>query len=200
MIKGIFDLISAGLGLGGKWLDNKAQREQNVHNEQMSVSGQFAAEFNYRGANRTWFDSLIDGINRMPRPFIVFGMIWLLSMSAWDPIWFAEIMTGLSLTPDWLAILFGQIILLFFGGRMLENWSMSKPPSVKQVKQVTDTIEMLRKLRAERDAQKDSPTAPTLPQSPLMPELAFEAEMADESKPLSNAAILEWNRRRQQGK
>ena len=47
---------------------------------------QFSMEF--QQANRSGFDRLIDGINRLPRPMMAFGVIGLFYSAMADPDWF----------------------------------------------------------------------------------------------------------------
>lgn len=61
----------------GRFFRNRDKLETNIHDEQKAALAAFAAEFRQL-SKRTWFDSLIDGINRLPRPtlaFLVIGML-----------------------------------------------------------------------------------------------------------------------------
>lgn len=165
---------------------DKVQREASVHDEQMTAMNQMASEFQYRG-DRTWFDSLIDGLNRLPRPVIAFGTIGLFVWCIVDPSEFTVAMLALGVMPEWLAIVIAQVILLYMGGRMLNDWKMGKAASADQVRQV---LSLQNEVRAIKGAGKDS--------SPI-PEDQFDSEMRNTAKPMSNAAIQEWNRRREQG-
>lgn len=76
---------------------------------------QFAAEFS--GLRRGWFDRLIDGLNRLPRPLLAFGTLGLFVVAMADPIWFATRMQGIALVPDPLWWLMGAIVSFYFGAR-----------------------------------------------------------------------------------
>jgi len=102
----------------GKWQDGKAAKESNRHAQEMGTLNQFAAEF---GHGRTWFDSLVDGINRLPRPVIVSMLIYYLWLSWGDPVYFAKVNTGLGTIPEAMWYIIGIVITFFFGARELQH-------------------------------------------------------------------------------
>lgn len=191
MIKQLLGLFTGGLGATAQgvargvatFTGDKVQRESNVHDEQMAVLDQVGAEFLPR-ENRTWWDSLVDGLNRLIRPAAALTILYeVFIWPAVDPVGFAATMQAYALVPEWLALLAAQVLLLFFGGRMLDKWPRKlKGPSAAEVNAVLETQ------RKIRDLANDN--------APAMEDEAFQAAMADTSKPLSNAAIMEWNRRR----
>lgn len=161
---------------------DKVQRESNTHDEQMAVFAQMAAEYSAR-QNRTWWDSFVDGLNRLPRPLMALSALGVLAWAPMDPISFSAAMQAYSLVPEWLALVLAQIILLFAGGRMLEKWNgRMKGPSAAEVAATLKSIQDIQSLRHN---------------TTRIDEATYQAEMADEAKPLSLPAILEWNRRRQ---
>ena len=82
-----------------------AQRNASVKEQAMQ---QFAAEFAV--PRRGWFDRLMDGLNRLPRPFLAFGTLGLFVVAMVDPVWFASRMQGIALVPDPLWWLMGAIV------------------------------------------------------------------------------------------
>jgi hypothetical protein len=76
---------------------------------------QFAAEFAHQ--RRGGFDRVVDGLNRLPRPALALGTIWLFVTAMVDPESFAEGMAGLSLVPEPLWWLMGAIVSFYFGAR-----------------------------------------------------------------------------------
>ncbi|MGJ8623610.1 MAG: holin family protein [Yoonia sp.] len=76
---------------------------------------QFAAEFTH--PKRGLFDRLVDGLNRLPRPALALGTIWLFVMAMRSPDAFAEGMSGLALVPEPLWWLMGAIVSFYFGAR-----------------------------------------------------------------------------------
>ncbi len=86
-------------------------------------------------------------------------------------------------------VVLGAVIAFFFGDRTLLSARRQKGPTVDQVRAVMDTA-------AQMQALRPRPPDPLPPQEPApMDEAAYEAEMAATGKPLSDAAIREWNRR-----
>jgi hypothetical protein len=82
---------------------------------QTAALGQFAQEFALprQGA----FDRFVDGVNRVPRPAMALGTIWLFAAAMVDPVWFAARMEGLALVPEPLWWLLGAIVSFYFGAR-----------------------------------------------------------------------------------
>jgi hypothetical protein len=76
---------------------------------------QFAAEFVH--PRRGLFDRLVDALNRLPRPALALGTIWLFVMAMIDPGRFAAGMQGLALVPEPLWWLMGAIVSFYFGAR-----------------------------------------------------------------------------------
>ncbi len=76
---------------------------------------QFAAEFVH--PRRGIFDRIVDGLNRLPRPALALGTIWLFVMAMQNPDSFAEGMEGLGLVPEPLWWLMGAIVSFYFGAR-----------------------------------------------------------------------------------
>ncbi|WBU60859.1 holin family protein [Paracoccus albus] len=76
---------------------------------------QFSAEFSAQRCG--WFDSLINGINRLPRPLMTFGTIGLFAYAMTEPAGFARRMSGLQAVPEPLWWLLGAIVSFYFGAR-----------------------------------------------------------------------------------
>ena len=89
-----------------------AQRDASIKEQAMQ---QFAAEFAVQRIG--WFDRIMDGLNRLPRPLLAFGTIGLFIVAMIDPIWFSSRMQGISLVPDPLWWLMGAIVSFYFGAR-----------------------------------------------------------------------------------
>lgn len=209
MLSGIGSII-------GKIWGNREKVQDAVGEEQAQASANYQSEFQMRG-QRFWFDSLIDGLNRLPRPFIAFAVLGVMIYAPIDPLHFTIIMQAYSIVPEWLTYIFAQIILLYFGGRMLDKWSGdmggANAKDVKKVLEVTKELQVMREQEKRGEAITEAMTG--RPREPLavtedgfavadavatakpMKEEKFEAAMEDDSKPLTNKAILEWNRRRQ---
>lgn len=148
--------------------ENAGERATTIQTEALR---QFATEFarNRRG----WFDVLIDGLNRLPRPLMAFGTLALIGTSMVDPIWFAARMQGLALVPEPLWWLMGAIVSFYFGARHQakgQEFQQSIAASMARTTAVTTNIASL--------TSADAPAPAPVPQ--------FETE---------NAALLEWQAR-----
>ncbi|MBY6046880.1 holin family protein [Vannielia litorea] len=76
---------------------------------------QFGREFMVE--RKGWFDRFMDGLNRLPRPVLALGTIFLMLAALVDPIWFAARMQGIALVPEPLWWLMGAIVSFYFGAR-----------------------------------------------------------------------------------
>ena len=76
---------------------------------------QFAAEFGRQ--RRGLFDRLMDAVNRLPRPALALGTIWLFITAMRDPDEFAIAMRGLQAVPEPLWWLMGAVVSFYFGAR-----------------------------------------------------------------------------------
>ncbi|MGR3491581.1 MAG: holin family protein [Shimia sp.] len=82
---------------------------------QAAALAQFAAEFSR--PRKSIFDTVIDGLNRIPRPAMAFGTLGLFIAAMVDPEWFGARMEGLALVPEPLWWLLGAIVSFYFGAR-----------------------------------------------------------------------------------
>ena len=103
---------------------NAEGEAQRGHVERLALSAQdlasleqFAAEFQPR-SNPTWWDSFIDGLNRVPRPLITLGVLAFFVLAPLDPLRFAQIARAYELMPDGFWALLSIIVAFYFGGRM----------------------------------------------------------------------------------
>lgn len=186
--------ISAVTGLVTSIFGSAEQREKNKHakitgehNQALAqiaadaaVLGQFAAEFSPRD-NRTWWDSLWDGLNRAPRPIMALGTIGLFVWAVVDPIQFTVTMEALSIVPEYLWGILATIIAFYFAGRMQLKNITAKGPSLDAAQKIIELQKQADRMKADAEPRPTS--------------AEYEAAMADTTKPLPNAVIQEWNRR-----
>lgn len=92
--------------------ENGAVRAASARGDSLA---QFAAEFVH--PHRGVFDRIVDGLNRLPRPALALGTIWLFVMAMQRPEQFAEGMKGLAIVPEPLWWLMGAIVSFYFGAR-----------------------------------------------------------------------------------
>lgn len=167
------------------WGDKGAEQAA-IHNENMATLTQYAAEFR-KLEDRTLFDSFVDGVNRLIRPTIAGGTIGLFVYAVSDPLGFTGTMRALDLIPDQMWYILGAIIGFYFGARELQKH--------RDKKSHTERMAVAKAVIADQKTIASMKTAAS-PGSALIDDETFQREMADTSKPLSNAAIAEWNRRR----
>lgn len=145
---------------------NRSEKDAAIHDEQMAVLGQFAAEFAQRPP-KTWWDSFVDGLNRLPRPLITFGVVGLFVWAGWDPITFTETMEALGFVPDELWIILLTIITFWFGGRLLAQ-DLRKPKVTREQLERAKEFSARRQKRIEADSPASPKTlAPLKTMAPL---------------------------------
>ena len=115
---GVASGVNATSDLVGTVWGSKSGRENNQHAENMSVHNQHAAEYQYRGA-RNWFDSLVDGANRLVRPAFTYGIVSLFGWAIWGAKDFLDFAARLTSIPDPLWMVMGTIIAFWFGSRSI---------------------------------------------------------------------------------
>ena len=82
---------------------------------QNAALSEMASEF--AGAGRGWFDSFVNGLNRLPRPCLALGTVGLFVYAMVDPVGFSQRMIGLSAVPEPLWWLLGAVVAFYFGAR-----------------------------------------------------------------------------------
>jgi hypothetical protein len=153
----------------------KSEQDAALSQEQIAIQQSYEAEFS-APEKQFWFDRFVDGANRLVRPFFTYGIIALFVYSVIDPHEFSINMLALSAVPEMLWYIFLTIIAFWFGSRIIERmpdraFSISGAAATKAI-QVADQLQVERQ---------------------------YDKNMADSSKPLSNATIAEWNRRNNPG-
>jgi hypothetical protein len=163
--------------------ENEAERG---HAERIALSAQdlaslqqFAAEFQPR-AKTTWWDSFIDGLNRLPRPLITLSVGSFFVLAPLDPLRFAQVARAYELMPDGFWALLSIIVAFYFGGRMrLKRQDMAVKGDALAVAR-----EVLALQRAAREQGQTQRAAPDQGESPA------------ESAAPPNQVIETWRRRR----
>lgn len=119
------------------------------HDSQMAALDQLAAEFAL--PRKGWFDRVMDGVNRLPRPALALGTLGLMASAMADPVWFATRMQGIALVPEPLWWLLGVIVSFYFGARQQaksQGLQRDLAQTLALVPQVTSNIAALNQLRA----------------------------------------------------
>lgn len=195
-------------GLAGRFFGSKEKRDDQAASQTEKAQEQYAAEFQDR-SNRTWFDSLVDGLNRLPRPLAFGYCATMLTWPLYDPEGFAKAMNAYILFPEWLVQLIFGVLGFYFGGRILTKDLKMGGPSTKVVSQMLENQKALTEAFASREPQEA--TGEVLTSQPVvagdpyeevpgrLSNAQFEAQMKGEGS-MSLPAIVEWNRRRKEEK
>lgn len=140
--------------------ENAEKSGQRAHDSKAAAMAAFAAEF--RNMQRSPFDRVIDGINRIPRPALALGTLGLFVAAMVDPIWFAARMQGIALVPEPLWWLLGAIVSFYFGARHQakgQEFQASIARTMAMTPQVIENTSALQALSA-------GATLPEAPQTP----------------------------------
>jgi len=131
---------------------DKSARDKFDADARAGASSQFAAEF---GHGKNWFDSLIDGLNRLPRPVFAFGTIYLFVLCWTNPEAFVAGAVNLELMPQEAWWILGTIVVFFFGGRLHKDfgkYKIKKDVLKKHQARITDSaIKRSQKIAMDRD-------------------------------------------------
>jgi hypothetical protein len=158
---------------------DRSARDEQYSSEQTAIQQGYQAEF-LAPEKKGIFNQLVDGLNRLVRPFFTFGTIALFIWAAVDPVEFSLFAQSLTLIPELLWYILMTIIAFWFGGKLLSD--APKKISNDEIKTMVSQATVIQKQREEATWEKD-----------------YQEELKDNSKPLSNKAILEWNKRNNKG-
>ncbi len=139
---GVSAVVDGATGIVKTIWGDRAAKDAAIAGEQHDVLAQFAAEFVAR-QQRSWWDSFVDGLNRLPRPGLVIGVHATFVWAAWDPVNFTICMQALQVVPDALWVVWLTIVAFYFGGRIIEQ----APKTWKIEPRVLD---LAREIAAER--------------------------------------------------
>lgn len=120
------------------------------------------------------FDRFMDGVNRLPRPLMAFGILGLFVAAMVDPIWFATRMQGLALVPEPLWWLLGAIVSFYFGARHQFKGQEFQRSITETMLRVPKVVENIRVLNA------------------LTPKVADHDLVIKKGSSDKNAALEEW--------
>ena len=105
--------------------ENATRRMELEAGAQAAALAQHSAEF--AGAGTGWFDRLVNGLNRLPRPMLAFGTLALFGYAMVDPEGFGARMTGLNQVPEPLWWLLGAVVGFYFGAREAHHFRARAP-------------------------------------------------------------------------
>lgn len=108
-------LGEAAKGVAEVFVPSATKRMELSAEAQMAALQQLGEE--YQHPSLGWFDRLVNGLNRLPRPMLAFGTLGLFTYAMVDPEAFAYRMVGLNAVPEPLWWLLGAIVAFYFGAR-----------------------------------------------------------------------------------
>jgi hypothetical protein len=108
-------LGDAARGVAEVFVPSATRRLELSAEAQMAALRQLGAE--YENPSIGWFDRLVNGLNRLPRPLLAFGTIGLFVFAMVEPQQFAQRMVGLNAVPEPLWWLLGAVVAFYFGAR-----------------------------------------------------------------------------------
>jgi hypothetical protein len=108
-------LGEAAKGVAEVFVPSATKKLEYSAEAQMAALRQLGEEYQHPALS--WFDRLVNGLNRLPRPFLAFGTIGLFVYAMVDPEAFAFRMVGLNAVPEPLWWLLGAIVAFYFGAR-----------------------------------------------------------------------------------
>ncbi|WP_395540179.1 holin family protein [Neotabrizicola sp. sgz301269] len=117
-------LGQAAKGVAEVFVPSATRRMELSAEAQMAALRQLGEEYQHPALSR--FDRLVNGLNRLPRPFLAFGTLGLFVYAMVDPVGFAARMVGLNAVPEPLWWLLGAIVAFYFGAR--ETWYFRNRP------------------------------------------------------------------------
>lgn len=171
---------------------NAEKEAERGHAERLALSAldlaslqQFAAEFQGR-TKSTWWDSFIDGLNRLPRPLITLSVGSFFVLAPLDPLRFAQVARAYELMPDGFWALLSIIVAFYFGGRMrLKRQDMAVNGDALAI--AREVLALQQAAREHREAERQGPPE-------TQPEI--RGDVLVEPTGQSNRVIEAWKRRR----
>lgn len=201
-------LLDKAGGIVDKVLDQRGQKATADQELDAAPLKQYAAESLQVRENRTWFDSLVDGLNRLIRPVGFALTVWIFIWPIWNLNQFAQSMVAYEAIPAWLAGLIITVWSLFFGGRFITKDMMKDGFKGRSKKEISEILSKQQEIHAA--LTKTAPETLVIPEvkgieSEVQPQLKshtlknptmdqYQGELSSE-KPLSLPSIVEWNRK-----
>ncbi|MFV0293866.1 MAG: holin family protein [Paracoccus sp. (in: a-proteobacteria)] len=108
-------LSNAATGVAEVFRENATRRMELDEEAYRHAITQLSAEFS--APKRGFFDRFVNGLNRLPRPFLTLGTFGLFTYAMIEPIGFSQRMIGLQSVPEPLWWLLGAIVSFYFGAR-----------------------------------------------------------------------------------
>lgn len=124
---GATTLGNAVTGVAEVFLPNATRQMEAAEGAYIAALAEHGEEFRHVGQG--WFDQLVNGLNRMPRPMLALATPGLFVYAMVDPEGFARRMIGLDHIPEPLWWLLGAIVSFYFGAREAHYFRIRKTPA-----------------------------------------------------------------------
>ena len=144
--KGVGDAIS---GVFRTVKGDRSAREEHISAEQIALIQQLTSEFAGR-TPQTWWDSFVDGLNRLPRPLITISIMLSFLWAIIDPVSFTRSMQAFQVVPEELWIMWMTVVGFWFGSRLISQ--DIKRPRITQ-EHLDTAIELARDRLAANDGE-----------------------------------------------
>ena len=112
------------------FVPNATKKLEAAQAAYLAALQEHGAEFEFIRPGR--FDRIVNGLNRLPRPVLAFGIVGLFVYAMVDPVGFAQRMVGLAYVPEPLWWLLGAVVSFYFGAReahyLRMKTALPKPP------------------------------------------------------------------------
>lgn len=144
--------------VSGTFRPNAEATAARDHSLDQAALEQYAAEFRAL-QQRSWFDALVDGLNRLVRPMITLTVLGVIPAVMLRPEQMAVAFAALALLPTGYWALVSVIIGFYFGGRMqlkAQDFERSVQAAVSRAPKVIKSIESLRELRHNSPGAADT--------------------------------------------
>jgi hypothetical protein len=168
---------------------NAEASEARGHAYDGAALAQYAAEFAH--PRRGWFDGLVDGLNRLVRLVITFGLLGILPAVVIWPEGAAIAFAALALLPAGYWALVTVIIGSYFGGRMQLKAQDFQKSVQSAADRAPEVIANIKRLRTASPPMRPPTTTQSWPsswrralQKGKMPRLSHGKKRGDDHKPL----------------
>ena len=152
----VTSVANAATGITEVFRENSTRRMELDEEAYARAMAQLSAEF--AASPRGWFDALVNGLNRLPRPVLTLGTVGLFVYAMVEPEGFGLRMENLNLVPEPLWWLLGAIISFYFGAREAHYFRSRPviPPGPKaraKAAQAGETQPLLAQAQPETEAE-----------------------------------------------
>jgi len=183
-------IFKSGKEVAEVFVENKENKGERAHLEVLSdmdltnsTLEQFTAEFHAR-SNRSWWDSFVDGLNRLPRPLLTLSIIGFFILAPIDPERFLIVAKAYELIPAGYWALLSVIVSFYFGGRMQLKQADMKL-SGDHLKAAKELVAMRKEFREFRE------------EDPKETDAGYEKAIANGIEKLQNPIIKAWREKNQ---